>query len=75
MTAEFTKRSRPVSTWLSLDRGEGVCCVVYKWVFNKGLLMRYGSKALEIQSLPGVFASLGEEEPNVDAHRNVDLTP
>ena len=37
-----------MSTWLSLDRDEGFYCIVYKWVFNKGLLMRYGSKALEI---------------------------
>ena len=37
--------------------------------------MRYGSKAPEIQSLPGLLASLGKEGLNVDTHRNVDLTP
>lgn len=37
--------------------------------------MRYGCKASEIQSLPGLLASLGKEGLNVDTHRNVDLTP
>lgn len=63
-----------MSTWLSLDRDEGFYCIVYKWVFNKGLLMRYGSKALEIPASAWI-ACLGEEGLNVDAHRNVDLTP
>ena len=32
-------------------------------------------KLLRSQHLPGLLASLGEEGLNVDAHRNVDLTP